>query len=50
MKVFIATLVLFVLLALAYLLGFKSGVDASLDIVIKVMQEVDKRLEKGELK
>ena len=48
MKIFIATLVLLVLLALAYLLGFKDGVDASLDIVLKVMQEIDKRLEKGE--
>lgn len=37
MKVFIATLVLLVLLALVYLLGFKSGVDASLGIVMKVM-------------
>lgn len=48
MKVFIATLVLLVLLALAYLLCFKNGVDASLGIVTKVMQEIDERLEKGE--
>lgn len=48
MKVFIATFVLLVLFALVYLSGFKSGVDASLGIVIKVMQEIDERLEKGE--
>ena len=48
MKVFIATLVLLVLLALVYMLGFKSGVDASLGIEMKVMQEIDERLEKGE--
>lgn len=48
MKVFIATFVLLVLLALAYLLGFKNGVDASLGIVLKVFQEIDERLKKGE--